>query len=268
MKEYYKIGEISRLYGVSTDSLRYYEEIGILNPRRDDNGYRMYSIWDIQTLNVLRELRSIGFSMQEIKDHLQDFNLEKTLSLFEKGIATIDQRIEQLSALKNQLEERPREIENHLHQDFAFDSPQLRRIGPRRILKLSEEVYRDEYLDLVIKKLQKKNQSQLYLIGNGNTGSTIPLEPIEKGVYGYFNSVFCTVGEDEDYDAVIEGGEFLCSTVKGSYALIADAWQALFQELKARGLKAGGDPIEFYIIDNHDTKDENEFITQLQIPLG
>ena len=43
-KEYYKIGEISTLYGIGADSLRYYEEIGILKPRRDSNGYRMYSI--------------------------------------------------------------------------------------------------------------------------------------------------------------------------------------------------------------------------------
>ena len=73
-KEYYKIGEIASLYGIGTDSLRYYEEIGILKPARDDNGYRMYNIGDIRTLNILRELRSIGFSMEEIKAHLADFN--------------------------------------------------------------------------------------------------------------------------------------------------------------------------------------------------
>ena len=62
MKEYYKIGEISALYGIGTDSLRYYEEIGILKPHRDNNGYRMYGIGDIRTLNILRDLRTIGFS--------------------------------------------------------------------------------------------------------------------------------------------------------------------------------------------------------------
>ena len=43
MKEYYKIGEISALYNIGADSLRYYEELGILKPKRDSNGYRMYS---------------------------------------------------------------------------------------------------------------------------------------------------------------------------------------------------------------------------------
>ncbi len=267
MKEYYKIGEISRLYGIGTDSLRYYEEIGILKPRRDDNGYRMYGINDIQTLNVLRELRSIGFSMQEIKAHLQDFNLQKTLALFSQGISAIDAKIDELLDLKAQLLSRTAEIKSHLQQDFVFDEPVLRHIGPRHILKLSEEVYRDEYLDLVIKELQKKSQNQLYLIGNGNTGAILPLTPISQGEYGYFNGVFCTVDEGEEFDAVIEEGDYLCSTVKGSYAAMGDAWKKLFSQLSRRNLTAAGDPMEFYIIDNHDTRDESEYITQLQIPV-
>ncbi|GML02903.1 MerR family transcriptional regulator [Clostridioides difficile] len=44
MKDYYKIGEISKIYGIGRDSLMYYEEIGILRPVRDINGYRMYNI--------------------------------------------------------------------------------------------------------------------------------------------------------------------------------------------------------------------------------
>ena len=42
MSTYYKIGEIAALYGISTDILRYYEELGILVPRRAPNGYRIY----------------------------------------------------------------------------------------------------------------------------------------------------------------------------------------------------------------------------------
>ena len=80
MKEYYKIGEISKLYNIGADSLRYYEEAGILKPRRDENGYRMYSINDIRTLNILRELRSIGFSLNEIKAHLADFDLQAIIN--------------------------------------------------------------------------------------------------------------------------------------------------------------------------------------------
>lgn len=268
MKEYYKIGEISALYGIGTDSLRYYEELGILKPRRDDNGYRMYSISDIRTLNILRELRSIGFSMQEIKEHLQDFDVEKTLTLFRREVSAIEEKISHLNRLKNHLAGRIDEMEDHLNADFVFNRADLCRMPERKILKLSEDVYRDEDLDLVIKELQKKNQNQLYIIGNGDMGATIPLDAIEGGVYGRFNAVFCRVEDGEVFDEVIPEGLYLCTTVRGSYKDMPAAWENLFKELHARGLAPDGDPMEFYIIDNHDTNNEDEYITGLQIKVA
>lgn len=268
MKEYYKIGEISALYGIGTDSLRYYEEIGILKPRRAENGYRMYTISDIRTLNILRELRSIGFSMEEIKNHLQDFDVSKTLELFRREVTAVEEKIRQLSALRSHLTGRIAEMEKHLHADLPFDRPQVLAVPERKILKLSENVYRDEDLDFVIKELQKKNQDQLYIIGNGNMGAEIPLDAISCGTYGHFNAVFCLVDDGGSFDTVIPSGNYLVYTVRGSYSAMADAWKLLFSELDRQGLSAGGNPMEFYIIDNHDTNNEDEYITHLQIPLA
>ena len=58
MKDYYKINEISKLYGIGVDSLRYYEKLGILRPRRDTNGYRLYDLKDMYKLTVIRDLRN------------------------------------------------------------------------------------------------------------------------------------------------------------------------------------------------------------------
>jgi len=264
-KEYYKIGEIANLYGIGTDSLRYYEEIGILKPKRDDNGYRMYNIGDIRTLNILRDLRSIGFSMGEIKDHLADFDVQKTLDLFQAEIDAIDKKTAELAGLRRQLRQRIEEIQ--LHTQAPMETvPEIRYLPARPILRLSENVYRDEDLDFVIKKLQKEYEDQLYIIGNGDIGSTIPLQELTAGHYGQFTSVFYTT-EDENYDAVLPEGKYLCLTVKGSYKTIPGSWQGLFDYAAAHGLEPAGEPMELYIIDNHDTNDESEYITQLQVPL-
>ena len=71
MKDYYKIGEISKIYGIGRDSLMYYEDIGILKPFRDKNGYRMYKLSDIWRLNLIKELRSLNFPMKKIKEYLE-----------------------------------------------------------------------------------------------------------------------------------------------------------------------------------------------------
>ena len=82
MKDYYKIGEISKIYGIGRDSLMYYEDIGILKPFRDKNGYRMYKLSDIWRLNLIKELRSLNFPMKKIKEYLDDRNIESTKEIF------------------------------------------------------------------------------------------------------------------------------------------------------------------------------------------
>lgn len=47
MKPSYQITEVARLYGLNPDTLRYYEEQGLLHPVRGENRYRMYGIDDI-----------------------------------------------------------------------------------------------------------------------------------------------------------------------------------------------------------------------------
>ena len=84
MKNYYKINEISKLYNIGVDSIRYYEELGILHPKRASNGYRQYTTNDIHRLNVIRDLRSLGFSMQSIKAYLENQSISSSLAFMEK----------------------------------------------------------------------------------------------------------------------------------------------------------------------------------------
>lgn len=76
----------------------------------------MYSVGDIRTLNVLRELRSIGFPMKDIKAHLKDFNVQQTLDMFAEAIERIDRRQEELELLKKNVSERIDEINYYLRE--------------------------------------------------------------------------------------------------------------------------------------------------------
>ena len=90
MSTFYKIGEIAALYGISTDILRYYEELGILVPRRAPNGYRVYRTEDLWCLNVIRDLRELGFSMDQIRSYIENRSIGSTLELFQKEMHVID----------------------------------------------------------------------------------------------------------------------------------------------------------------------------------
>lgn len=265
MKEYYKIGEISKLYDIGTDSLRYYEEIGILKPKRDENGYRMYSVNDIRTLNVLRELRSIGFPMKDIKEHLSDYNLEKTVELFRKAVSEIENRQAELEKMKGQLSTRIHEIYYYIAEKNIHENISVRKLPERKILTLSENMIRDADIDFVLKKLQTESEDLLYLIGNGEVGAMIDRAYLLDGGYGRFDSAFYIVEEYEEYDSLLPAGYYLCMTVKGGYENMKAEWEKLLEYAQRHELETTGDGIELYLIDNHDTNDESEFLTELQL---
>ena len=65
----FRIGEFSKLMQVSVRMLRYYDEVGLLNPAQSDpwTGYRMYSVEQIPVLNRILYLRDCGFTVAEME---------------------------------------------------------------------------------------------------------------------------------------------------------------------------------------------------------
>ena len=85
-KEYLSITEIAKLRKVTSETLRYYDRIGILTPDFVDpeTSYRYYSVRKSEKLGVIRELRELGMSIEEIKDYFTDCNLQKSISMITK----------------------------------------------------------------------------------------------------------------------------------------------------------------------------------------
>ena len=101
MKKFYKIGDVSKIYNISTDILRYYEKIGLLIPdSRKENGYRYYSEKQLWKLSNIRNLRKLGVGLKEITEFLETRSITKTERDDRFSIRKIDKTIEQLLLLK------------------------------------------------------------------------------------------------------------------------------------------------------------------------
>ena len=111
MKDSYTIHEIAALYGVGPDALRYYERLGLVRPRRAQNGYRIYDLNDIYRLTILRDLRSLGFSMERIGEYLKDLNVSNTLQLLGEERRLIREKMRALRAAESAIRERVRRLE-------------------------------------------------------------------------------------------------------------------------------------------------------------
>lgn len=103
------IGEAARASGVSSKMIRHYESIGLL-PRssRNDSGYRIYSDSDLHNLRFIGTARSLGFSLEEIRQLLslwQDKNRSSAdvKALVTNHIAELDRKIAEMSAMRDTL---------------------------------------------------------------------------------------------------------------------------------------------------------------------
>ena len=66
VSEHYSIGQLSRLSGVSVRALRHFEEMGLLRPQRQPNGYRLYGPEDVERLQHVLLYRTCGMELAEI----------------------------------------------------------------------------------------------------------------------------------------------------------------------------------------------------------
>lgn len=267
MKDYYKIGEISKIYGIGRDSLMYYEDIGILKPFRDKNRYRMYKLSDIWRLNLIKELRSLNFPMKKIKEYLDDRNIESTKEILNKEIILIDEKIEELLSYKQNIMKRLDTINDELRNLKLYEID-LVYINKRKSRELNANITKDEEFDFLIQKLQKDYENRFTILGNNNIGSSFCLDKIKQGIYNEFKSVFCFLEDEEEiYNIIFNEGYYLTLTYKGEYKNNKHYINKMFKYIEEKGYKIISDPIEIYKIDIHETEDINEFITEIQIPV-
>ena len=99
------IKDAAKASGLPAKTIRYYEEIGLIRPRRDANGYRAFSQGDIHRLAFLHRARSLGFSIDDCRALLDLWAdsgraSEDVKRLAQDHLARIDARIRDLQSLR------------------------------------------------------------------------------------------------------------------------------------------------------------------------
>ncbi len=101
------IGEAAVRSGVSAKTIRYYEEIGLMPAAgRLENGSRMYTDSDVQTLHFIRRARDLGFAVKEVSELLRLYRDRRRASkdvkrLALEHVAELDRKIAELRQLRD-----------------------------------------------------------------------------------------------------------------------------------------------------------------------
>jgi DNA-binding transcriptional MerR regulator len=133
----YKIGNVARILGISTDLLRYYEKKGVVTPTKDKyNDYRYYDAWDINFLMDCLWFKNFGFSIEQIADMVRIPSIDDIIDMFEYKEDELRSTIRHCELLLQRSEQHRDEIgriDSLLHKCEIAYSPEviryLNRVG-------------------------------------------------------------------------------------------------------------------------------------------
>ena len=178
MKPSYQITEVARLYGLNPDTLRYYEEQGLLHPVRGENRYRMYGIDDICNINVIRALRELGIPVDRIRRYTEDRRCETTLRLLDEQEEVIGRKLTQLRRARAQVRARRGRI--LAAQALPVGQIRVMELPDRRGLSLRQNRIFSFEIDYALKKLENRHAEGPARRGQLPSGGS---DPLFQGVF-------------------------------------------------------------------------------------
>lgn len=104
-----RIGDVARQAGVSVDTVRFYERVGVLPPAaRTSSGYRDYAPGTVERIELTRELQAIGFTLADAVDALAAHDAggatcDSERWRLEAVLARVDARLAELAALRDRI---------------------------------------------------------------------------------------------------------------------------------------------------------------------
>ena len=106
-----KIGDVAQQTGLSTKTIRYYEDIGVLpDPVRAPNGYRSYDDGVVTRIGFIREAQTAGLSLTEIQWILDlkdegESTCGHTIEFLESHLDNVETQLNELERTRDQLQE-------------------------------------------------------------------------------------------------------------------------------------------------------------------
>jgi len=124
------IGDVSTRSGLPAKTIRYYEDIGLVKPLRDTNGYRAFRLQELHKLSFLGRARALGFTIEDCRALLALYEDDSRASsdvkqIAEEHLVKIEQKIADLMSMRDTLSE----LVETCAGDHRPDCPILKDLG-------------------------------------------------------------------------------------------------------------------------------------------
>ena len=266
----FQIGEVAEMFHLSVSSLRHYERCGLLRPEYTDpdSGYRYYSARQLEVLTTIRFLRQLDMPIAQIRDFLDSREIEKIQKMLKEQEQEVQRRQRELAQIERKIHAQQAVIEDALHGEM--ETITLRHIPKRRAAWIRGRISPKHYFDLEtsIRELEKEQPDGGVWLGKVGIG--IRREDLLAGRFSEYGMVFLLLDEQETYLGQTETWQkmdCLCLRFHGSHRDAPQHYEKMLAYAKKRGFSVDGFSREITLIDEGMTRNPEEFVTEIQVPV-
>lgn len=266
----FTIGEIAKLFSLSTGIIRHYESIGLILPEKTDpeTGYRYYSVRQFEPFNTVRYLRTLGMTLDEIGVFLKnrDVSVMREMLMHQREI-TVKKQAE-LEKIRTNIDRRLADLDDALSGGFNEVTRSV--LAPCTMAVLTRPITLHSGLDLEepIRELEGSVHNTAVFLGKVGVG--ISAEKLKKGEIGEYDCVFLMLDEgDEITGNTVSFPSLDCVSVRfsGSHTEAPPYYKKLREFMKQNGLSPAGFSREITLIDYGLTSDTSKFATKISVPV-
>ena len=267
------IGEFSNICKVSTKTLRYYAEIGLLEPSEvnPENGYRYYAIDQLEKMLFINRLKAYSFSLDKIKtilqsEEIQDDNLY--LAFIQKK-KEIEKQVHSYRQLLAQLEddistiEQGKSIMSYMDEiDVRLvDVPKMYILSIRKMVQVED--YPTEYIKCYGKLFRRIAVDKLTMSGS----PMILFHSAEYSPTGLDTEFAIPVQEYVTGTRDFCPGLCLKTVVRGAYSELSSVYTKQIEWAEKEGYQNTNALFEVYITDPSQIADVRDNITEVYYPV-
>lgn len=283
----YSIGEVAEICSLSIKTLRYYDQIGLVIPeyRKEGSKYRYYSKDQMVKLFIIRQLRTLGLGIKEIKELFENFNVEEMEEAVNNRLEAIETEVKELEmkrAIGENLRERLKRGGDILSRSDGIFSdaykgskeaiqvehiPEGTLVYNREVIKnyCNSEVSLEQWIAITDKC------TKLNLIRKSPIIVTYYAQPLEQFLMKDTEvefGILVDVPQEPGRDFRKFGGfEAVTKIHVGKYEGTVNSHISMLQWVNQNGYEVAGPISEEFIVSPVDIDNEEEHVTKIIMPV-
>lgn len=260
-------GQFAKIQHVNRRTLHYYDQIGLFSPAEiGSNGYRYYTMSQCVDFSMLRALRELGVSIEELQS--REWKPDVVEAIFREKIAEAEEAIRHFGMVKEMLEEKCRMLDIAKTEDL--NGVAVKHVGERRLKKSRsiKGVAADQLNHVILELSEQFPRAGLF---NHCYGFAIDVKNLGGDLTEQYDFIYAELRKEDDIkpDAVIPAGEYLVGYQIGDslsdWNSVVPAYKRILDYAEKNGFELWGCAYE-QGMNELAIDDLNDYVMQVMIP--